>query len=164
MPGGGWTYGKGTAMLEPLNVQVALSTRDTPIERYQTYFPFPARLEALFNGDSLSEIQRGPAGELVLASRGTGWANLIKVTAPGQTDPAVSMPAMVIQGIDFSWPNYALVGKVTFVRPEVRVERDADGGISLRKLFEVPKAEGDTIAPASPGASAAPESPAVKPE
>ena len=42
MPGGGRTDGKGTVVLEPLNVQVTLSTREAPIEPYQAYFPFAA--------------------------------------------------------------------------------------------------------------------------
>jgi outer membrane protein OmpA-like peptidoglycan-associated protein len=135
MPGGGWSYAKGTAALAPLNVQVAISTRETPIMPYQPYFPFPARFEGLFNGDSLSEIQRGPQGELILASRGTAWSNEPKVLAPGATDPVASAEAVVISDIDFSWPNYALVQRVTFVKPRALIEREADGTINLRTLF-----------------------------
>lgn len=135
MPGGGRTDGKGTAMLEPLNVQVTLSTRETPIEPYQAYFPFAARLAGLFSGDSLSEIQRGPKGELILASRGTAWASNLAVRAPGAPDDVARMDAMVIRDIDFSWPNYALVDRVVLTHPQIRVERDAEGAINLRALF-----------------------------
>jgi len=138
MPGGGSTYGKGTAQLEPLNVQVSLSTRDSPIAPYQRYFPFPAQFGGLFNGDSLSEIQRGPKGELILASRGKAWASNLEVKAPGQAEPVMSLNSMVIQGIDFSWPNYALVEKVMLLRPKALVERDAQGQINLRTLFTPP--------------------------
>jgi uncharacterized protein involved in outer membrane biogenesis len=163
MPQGGWSYVKGTALLDPLNVQLAISTRDTPITPYQTYFPFPARFQGLFNGDSLSEIQRGPKGELILASRGTAWANELQVLAPGVDDPLVRMDSFVISGLDFSWPNYALVDKVAFVHPQVLVERDAQGQINLRTLFTVKKDEtpAETATPAPTGATA-PPSPAAE--
>ncbi len=160
MPGGGWTYGKGTAVLEPLNLQVALSTRETPIDPYQTYFPFAARLGGFFNGDSLSEVQRGPNGELILASRGTAWANEVQVQAPGEADPVVFMDSLVIRNVDFSWPNYALVEKVALLRPKVRVERDEQGQINLRHLFEARKSGEEKTASAPPPAQSAPAPPA----
>jgi Domain of Unknown Function (DUF748) len=139
MPGGGQTQAKGTAVLEPLNVHIALSTRDSPIEPYQAYLPFAARLHGLFSGDSQNEVQRGPAGELILASRGDAWARALEVRAPGGQAPIVHMDEMEISGIDFAWPNYALIERVTLRHPEVQIERDAQGAINLRTLFEVPK-------------------------
>src|SRR5262249_48295109 len=126
-------------VLEPLNVQIAISTRDTPITPYQTYFPFSARLGGLFNGDSLSEIQRGPHQELILASRGTAWANEVEVRAPNATDPVIRMDSLVIGDVDFSWPNYALVKQVTLAHPQVLLERNVQGQINLRTLFTVPQ-------------------------
>ena len=156
MPGGGRTDGKGTVVLEPLNVQVTLSTREAPIEPYQAYFPFAARFAGLFSGDSLSEIQRGPKGELILASRGTAWASNLAVRAPGAQDDVVRMDAMVIRDLDFSWPNYALVDRVVLTHPQIRVERDAEGAINLRALF-APRPEtekkGDAVAPAAEAAA-----------
>ena len=156
MPGGGRTDGKGTVVLEPLNVQVTLSTREAPIEPYQAYFPFAARFAGLFSGDSLSEIQRGPKGELILASRGTAWASNLAVRAPGAQDDVARMDAMVIRDLDFSWPNYALVDRVVLTHPQIRVERDAEGTINLRALF-APRPEtekkGDAVAPAAEAAA-----------
>lgn len=178
MPGGGWSYAKGTAVLEPLNVQIAISTRDTPITPYQQYFPFPARFEGLFNGDSLSEIQRGPQGELILASRGTAWSNEPKVLAPGATDPVASAQAVVFSDIDFSWPNYALVQRITFIKPRALIEREADGTINLRALFtaakknaskadaeaEAPPASKEAKPSSPPSAASGPVAPAAQPE
>ena len=156
MPGGGRSDGKGTVVLEPLNVQVTLSTREAPIEPYQAYFPFAARFAGLFSGDSLSEIQRGPKGELILASRGTAWASNLAVRAPGAQDDVARMDAMVIRDLDFSWPNYALVDRVVLTHPQIRVERDAEGAINLRALF-APRPEtekkGDAVAPAAEAAA-----------
>ena len=159
MPGGGRSDGKGTALLEPLNVQVTLSTREAPIEPYQAYFPFAARFAGLFSGDSLSEIQRGPKGELILASRGTAWASNLAVRAPGAQDDVVRLDAMVIRDLDFSWPNYALVDRVILTHPQIRVERDAEGVINLRALFAPrPDTEkkGDAVAPAAEVAASKP--------
>ncbi len=159
MPGGGRTDAKGTVVLEPLNVQVTLSTREAPIEPYQAYFPFAARFAGLFSGDSLNEIQRGTEGELILASRGTAWASNLAVREPGAQDDVARMDAMVIRDIDFSWPNYALVDRVVLTHPQVRVERDAEGTINLRALFAPrPDAEkkGDAVAPAAEGAASKP--------
>jgi uncharacterized protein involved in outer membrane biogenesis len=153
-PGGGRVDGKGTAVLDPLNVQVALSLREGPIEPYQAYFPFAARLRGQFSGDSLSEMQRGPKGELILASRGTSWASNLDVRAPGVEDPVVRVAAVAINDIDFSWPNYALVQRVILTRPEVHVERDAQGAVNLRTLF-TPRSEGRSRA----GSAGAPEAP-----
>jgi uncharacterized protein involved in outer membrane biogenesis len=155
MPGGGRTSGTGTVMIEPLNAQIALSTRDAPITPYRSYLPFAAKLEGLFNGDSLSEIQRGPHGELILASRGTAWANSLRVLAPGEAEPVVSMDSMMIRGIDLSWPNYALVEKVALVRPRVRLEREPHGDINLRTLFAMGKSAGGSRDAAGSAATAA---------
>ncbi len=153
MPGGGRTDGKGTVVLEPLNLQVALSTRESPIEPYQAYFPFEARLLGLFSGDSLSEVQRGPKGELILASRGTAWGSGLEVRAPGVADPPIRMDALVIRDIDFSWPNYALVDRVVLSHPQIVVERDALGAMNLRTLFTPrEKASAESDRPASGGA------------
>jgi hypothetical protein len=155
MPGGGQTRAKGTAVLEPLNVHIELSTRDSPIEPYQAYLRFAARLRGLLSGDSRNEIQRGPAGELILASRGTAWARALEVRAPGAQAPVARMDEMEISGIDFAWPNYALIERVTLRHPEVQIERDAQGAMNLRTLFEVVK---DETPPAGAGA-ASPEPP-----
>jgi len=157
MPDGGWSYVKGTAILDPLNVQLAISTRDTPFAPYQRYLPFAARLQGLFNGDTLSEIQRGPQGELILASRGTAWANELQVLAPGAADPVVRMDSLVIRDIDFSWPNYALVQRITFAHPQVLIERDTEGKVNLRTLFTVPKDEAPEASPASASTAGAAE-------
>lgn len=146
MPGGGRTDGKGTAMLEPLNVQIQLSTREAPITPYQSYFPFAAQLSGFFSGDSLSEVQRGPKGELILASRGTAWASNLGVRAPGASDDVARMDAMVIRNIDFSWPSFALVDRVVLTHPQVTIEREADGAINLRSLF-TPRPEPERSAP-----------------
>lgn len=143
MPGGGRTEVKGAAKLEPLDAQITMSTRDAPIEPYQPYFPFPARFVGFFSGDSLSEIQRARDGKLILASRGHAWARDLEIRGPGAEAPAGRLAGLDISGIDFSWPNYALVNRVTLTQPQAQIERDPSGGINLRRLFEV----GDAQAP-----------------
>ena len=135
MPGGGRTEIKGGGTLEPLNIQIATTTLDAPIDPYRPYFPFVAEIAGLFSGDSVSEIQRGPDGTLILASRGNAWARKIAVKGPDDPAPAIRTTELEIGGIDFSWPNYALVDQVKITHPEVQIERAESGEINLRRLF-----------------------------
>lgn len=153
MPGGGRTEIKGTAVIDPLDAQIAISTRDAPIEPYQAYFPFAARFVGFFSGDSLNELKMED-GVLRAASRGTGWARDFEIRAPGVEEPVGRVARMEIRNIDFSWPNYALVERVTITRPRFAVEREADGAINFRRLFEVKQDGGE--APAAPPAGPAP--------
>ncbi len=63
------------------------------------------------------------------------WARDFEVRAPGADTPVARLARMEIQGIDFSWPNYALIKRVVLTKPEAQVERDADGIINLQRLF-----------------------------
>jgi hypothetical protein len=150
MPGGGKTEVKAQAVLDPLDAQIRLATRDAPLEPFQAYFPFPARFFGFLSGDSVNEIKREQDGRLLVASRGTAWGRDLEVRAPGATSPVARLAQIEIKGIDFSWPNYALVERVTLTRPHLQIERDAQGAITLRKLFEP-----STSAPAQGAAPAA---------
>jgi uncharacterized protein involved in outer membrane biogenesis len=154
MPGGGRTELKGTARIDPLDAQIAISTRDAPIEPYGSYFPFPARFVGFFSGDSVNEVQRD-GDVLRLASRGTGWARDFEIRDPGAERPVARMARMEIRGIDFSWPNYALVERVAFTRPELQVERGQDGAVNVRTLFTPREKEQADAAGQSPGEGAA---------
>ena len=154
MPGGGRTEVKGRGKLDPLDVQITMSTRDAPIAPYQPYFPFPARFVGFFSGDSLSEIQRAKDGKLILASRGQASARDFEVRPPDADTPVARLARLEIQGLDFSWPNYALVNRVTLTQPQAQVERDSSGTINLRRLFTAGEAKA-TPPPPVPDASAA---------
>jgi len=134
MPGGGRTQVRITGVLDPLDIQIRSMTRDAPIEPYRPYFPFPARFKGKFSGDSLNEIKK--EGDVYrAASRGTAWATDIAIEDPEAKADVLRMERMDIRGIDFSWPNYALVDKVLLTRPILSVERAADGTINLRRVF-----------------------------
>jgi hypothetical protein len=167
MPGGGRTDIEGDGLLDPVNVRIKLSTRDAPLDPYDAYFPFPARLRGLLSGDSANEIEQS-GGVWRAASRGTAWGSELEVWGPGRDVPDIRVDGMEIRGIDFSWPNYAFVEGATFKRPNVQIERDRDGAFNLRRLFEV-SADGaaheqdptrdpsaPTVAAAVPPASATP--------
>jgi uncharacterized protein involved in outer membrane biogenesis len=156
MPGGGRSEVKGRVQLDPLDVQIAISTRDAPIQPFQAYFPFAARFSGFFSGDSLNEIQRFKDGTLVRASRGDAWARDFEVRAPGVDAPVARLARLEIQGIDFSWPNYALVKRVVLTKPEAQVVREADGAINLQRLF-APVAPSPPPKPAPAPRAAAPE-------
>src|SRR5206468_12077002 len=154
MPGGGRTEVKGRSKLDPLDVQITISTRDAPIAPYQAYFPFPARFVGFFGGDSLSEIQRAKDGKLILASRGQASARDFEVRPPDADTPVARLARLEIQGLDFSWPNYALVNRVTLPQPPAQVERDSSGAINLPRLFTAGEAKARPPPP-GPGASRA---------
>ena len=138
LPGGGLFLVQGTASLEPLDITFQVSSLDVPIEPYQAYFPFPARFKGLFSGDSLNTIKI-ENGKFLAASQGNAFAKQIEVWEPGAASPAMTLEKMEIRGIDFSWPNYAFVSLVYFLRPEVRIERAADGTMNVRRMFTVTK-------------------------
>ena len=141
MPGGGRSEAKLVGKLEPLDLQIRVSTRDAPIEPYQPYFTFPARFLGFFGGDSLSEIQRAKDGTLIIASRGQASGRDMEVRAPGAETAVSRLSRMDIQGLDFSWPNYALVNRVTLTAPWAQIERDATGAINMRRLFTPDEAQ-----------------------
>ena len=134
LPGGGLLMVQGTASLEPLDITFQVSSLDVPIEPYQAYFPFPAQFKGLFSGDSLNTIKIED-GKFLAASQGNAFAKQIEVIEPGAASPAFSLEKMEIRGIDFSWPNYAFVSSVSFLRPEARIERAADGTMNMRRMF-----------------------------
>ena len=135
LPGGGLFLVQGTASLEPLDITFQVSSLDVPFEPYQVYIPVPARFKGLFSGDSLNTIKI-ENGKFLAASQGNAFAKQIEVWEPGASSPAMTLEKMEIRGIDFSWPNYAFVGLVSFLRPEIRIERDADKTLNLRRMFE----------------------------
>ena len=137
LPGGGLFLVEGRASLDPLDLTFQISTLDAPIEPYQAYFPFPAQFKGLFSGDSLNTVKI-ENGKLLAASQGNAYAKQIQVSEPGAEHPALSLERMEIRDIDFSWPNYAFVSLVSLSRPEIRVERAADGSINLRRMFLAP--------------------------
>jgi uncharacterized protein involved in outer membrane biogenesis len=160
MPGGGRTEVSGQLRLDPFEGQVVARTLDAPIEPYAGYFPFPARLGGLFSGDSVTEFERR-GDRYRIASRGRAWARDVSVGAPGVAEPVARMARFEIRGIDFSWPNYALVERVTLQAPQVRVERDREGRVNLRELF-TPREPAGAAPPPPAGAApaAAPAAPA----
>jgi len=137
LPGGGLFLVEGRASLDPLDLTFQISTLDAPIEPYQAYFPFPAQFKGLFSGDSLNTVKI-ENGKLLAASQGNAYAKQIQVSEPGAEHPALSLERMEIRDIDFAWPNYAFVSLVSLSRPEIRVERAADGSINLRRMFLAP--------------------------
>jgi uncharacterized protein involved in outer membrane biogenesis len=149
LPGGGRTTAKGAVKIEPLDVTLALNTRDAPIEPYRAYFPFPAIFGGRFSSDSQNRV-RVVNGKLTALSRGNSWATDLTVkTADGQATP-LRMERMDITGIDFGWPTHARVAKVRLKAPVAELERGPDG-INVQKLFTpVPKPGVAPGAPAPP--------------
>ena len=134
LPQAGTMELKGAAVPAPLDVEVALSLKNARIEPYQAYFPVPARFAASFNGETKNHVTIAD-GKLAATSRGSNWIEKFTMTAPGEKTPAAQFERLRFDGIDFSWPKYARVSKIALVKPEMRVEREQNGEMSLRKMF-----------------------------
>jgi uncharacterized protein involved in outer membrane biogenesis len=165
LPGGGKFGAKGPVQIEPLDVTLAVTTRDAPIDPYRAYFPFPASFSGKFNADSQNRI-RVTNGKFTALSRGNSWATNLAVKGPDDTDAPLKLERMELTGIDFGWPTHARVAKVLLRKPSNEIDRAADGSLNVQKLFTPapkPGASGSTgpakaPAPAAkPAAGSAPE-------
>jgi uncharacterized protein involved in outer membrane biogenesis len=134
LPQAGTMELKGAAVPAPLDVEVALSLKNARIEPYQAYFAVPARFAGSFNGETKNHVTITD-GKLAATSRGRNWIEKFTMTGPDEKTPAAQFERLRFDGIDFSWPKYARVTKIALVKPEMRVERDKDGEMSLRKMF-----------------------------
>jgi uncharacterized protein involved in outer membrane biogenesis len=134
LPGGGRLEIKGSARLRPFEADVSMTMRDAPIDPYQPYFPFKARLSGRFGGDSRSQFKLED-GKILAVSQGTGWTENLEVRSPDSATPVIRGERLEFRSVNFSWPNYARVARVTMKRPVVRVERMPDGTINLQRLF-----------------------------
>ncbi|HEY7037242.1 MAG TPA: DUF748 domain-containing protein, partial [Methylomirabilota bacterium] len=167
LPGGGKFGAKGPVRIEPLDVTLAVTTRDAPIEPYRAYFPFPASFSGKFNADSQNRV-RMAKGQLTALSRGNSWATNLAVKGPDDRDAPLKLERMEITGIDFGWPTHVRVAKVLLRKPANEIDRGADGSLNVQKLFTpAPKegASGSTgPAKAKAPAAAAKPTPAGAPE
>src|SRR5713226_804232 len=161
LPGGGRIEIRGSVVPQPLDATIVISIRDAPVEPYQAYFPFPARLSGRFFGDSQNRITIKD-GRLTALSKGTSWAQGVEVRAPGAADPAIRVERMELVGLDFAWPTRAAVARVGFRSPAVLIERSQDGVINLRALFTPPPAPGEAPPAAPPAPAPAAASPKDK--
>jgi hypothetical protein len=154
LPGGGKFGAKGPVGIDPVDVTLALTTRDAPIEPYHAYFPFPASFSGRFNAETQNRV-RIVNGKLTALSKGNAWATDLAVKEPDGKDAPLKLQRLEINGIDFGWPTYARVARIRLKQPVGEVDRAADGTINVQKLFTpVPK----------PGAAASPAPPAKAPE
>jgi hypothetical protein len=134
MPKSGKVELKGAVTAVPFDIDFESTLRDGTVEPFQPYMPVKARFAGSFNADSRNHVTLDN-GTLTATSRGRNWIEKFALFAPGETTPTARFDRLALDGIDFSWPKYARVSKIALTKPDVRVERDKDGVISLRKLF-----------------------------
>ncbi|HZP38606.1 MAG TPA: DUF748 domain-containing protein [Methylomirabilota bacterium] len=158
LPGGGTFGAKGPVAIDPVDVTLALTTYDAPIEPYHAYFPFPASFGGRFSAETRNRV-RMVKGQLTALSRGRSWATRLSVKEPGGKDAPLKLERLEVNGIDFSWPKYARVDRILLKQPVGEVDRAADGTINVQKLF-TPAPKPGAPAPSSPPAPKEPEKPA----
>ena len=146
MPKSGQVELKGAVTPKPFDIEFESKLRGGSIEPYQPYMPVKARFFGSFNADNRNRVTLDN-GTLTASSRGRNWIDKFALLAPGETTPTARFDRLAFDGIDFSWPKYARVSKITLTKPDARVERDKDGVISLRKLFEPDPAKADAPKP-----------------
>jgi len=152
LPGGGKFGAKGPVRIDPVDVSLALTTRDAPIEPYRAYFPFPASFAGRFNAETQNRV-RIIKGNLTALSRGNAWATDLAVKEPDGKDAPLRLQRLEINGIDFAWPTHARVARIRLKQPVGEVDRAADGTINVQRLF---------TPVAKPGAAASPTPPPAK--
>ena len=160
LPAAGRLSVKGTATLQPFSVDVTSTMRGGSIEPYYPYIPLRARMTGSFNGDSRTRVSMA-GGTLTAASQGRSWIDNLEVRRPEGGPPPMRIARMEMAGIDFGWPTHARVAAITITRPQVEVERDASGNITLRELFVVDPPEAK---PGSDGKAPADGTPPARPE
>ena len=146
MPKSGRVEMKGSVTPLPFDIDFDLSLRDGSIEPFQAYFPIKARFVGTFYGDNHNHVTLDN-GTLTATSRGKNWIEKFAILAPGDKTPTASFQRLRLDGIDFSWPKYAKVSRISLTKPDIRVERDKDGVISLKKLFETDPAKAKAAKP-----------------
>jgi Domain of Unknown Function (DUF748) len=171
MPKSGKVELKGSVTPRPFDIDFESTLRDGTVEPFQPYIPVKARFAGSFNADSRNRVTIDN-GKLTATSRGRNWIEKFGLYAPGETTPTARFDRLALDGIDFSWPKYAKVSKIALIKPDVRVERDKDGVISLRKLFapdpakanaaKADEAKVDTAKPDAPKPDAAKSEPPKK--
>jgi uncharacterized protein involved in outer membrane biogenesis len=156
LPGGGTFAAQGTARLDPVDLDVATSLRDAPIDPYGPYFPFAARFTGRLNGDNRARVTLTD-GAVAVSSKGDGWIVGLAVrdpAAPAGSKAPAEVDRVELRGVEFTYPGRSKVARVGIRRPELRLERAADGSLPLLALFAVKPAHGATPAtPPSPPAA-----------
>src|SRR5262245_21725494 len=167
MPKSGKVELKGSVTPLPFDIDFESSLRDGTVEPFQPYIPGKARFAGSINAESRNRVTIDN-GKLTATSRGRNWIEKFGLYAPGEATPTARFDRLALDGIDFSWPKYAKVSKISLIKPDVRVERDKDGVISLRKLFTPDPARGKAAksdeAKADPGKAEAAKPDAPKPD
>jgi uncharacterized protein involved in outer membrane biogenesis len=158
LPGGGKFGAKGPVGIDPVDVSLALTTRDAPIEPYRAYFPFPASFAGRFSAETQNRV-RIVKGNLTALSRGNAWATDLAVKEPDGKDAPLRLQRLEINGIDFAWPTHARVARIRLKQPVGEVDRAADGTINVQKLF-TPAPKPGAAASGTPPPAKAPEKPA----
>jgi uncharacterized protein involved in outer membrane biogenesis len=167
LPGGGKFGAKGPVGIDPVDVTLAITTHDAPIEPYRAYFPFPASFSGRFNAETQNRV-RIVNGKLTALSKGNSWATDLAVKEPDGKDAPLKLQRLEINGIDFAWPTYARVARIRLKQPVGEVDRAADGTINVQKLFTpVPKpgaaaSSAPAPPPNAPEKKPAPPGPAAK--
>ena len=161
LPGSGTLKAKGPITVQPFDAQVSLTMRDAAIEPYQSYMPVNARFSGRFNGDSKNRVALKD-GKMILASKGTSWADKFEARLPGAESPMIAIERMDLVDIDFDWPTKATVAKAGFLRPAVEIERGADGVLNVTKFVKAPEEPPAGAKPEEPAKPAAPAKPDEK--
>jgi hypothetical protein len=143
LPGGGTLDAKGSVVIQPFDAQLATVVRNASIRPYQAYLPGVAQFRGRVSGNSRSHIALKDDGTMLLASKGTSWAEGVEVWAPDATSPAIRVQRMDLVGIDLDWPRRARVAKMALRRPEVEIVREGDGSLDVAKLLRAPASRGE---------------------
>jgi hypothetical protein len=129
MPGGGTLDARGTLALEPLTLDARVVLDGVQLAPAQPYLPIEGRVQGRVTGDLGVKVALEP-----LAVQVAGQARLQAFRLNRGDLPVATVGRVDATGIDVDWPQHVAVETVTFRRPRLLVERDADGQFLLHRL------------------------------
>ncbi|HEX2100247.1 MAG TPA: DUF748 domain-containing protein, partial [Candidatus Synoicihabitans sp.] len=147
---------RGTINAAPLRSTGEFAVENIAVSNYGTYHE--PRLAGELNDGVVSlrghyTLDLTPGARRVELSNGGVRIERLRVSLPGAATPAVSLPEIVVTGLEARLsPLFVRVGDVSVVGGEVRGTRRADGSIDLAELGPV----ASSTAPASTPATATP--------
>ena len=153
MPGGGKVDVAGTVQLAPMRLEARAGLDAVAIEPLQSYMPIEGRVAGKVSGNIALKVALDPTSVQV-----AGAARLQAFRLNDGDRSVVTVGRLETAGIDVDWPKRITLESVKLRRPQLLIERDAQGEIRLRRLVTPRWA---STAPA--GSSPADPAPAVSP-
>ena len=148
-PGGGHLRLAGEVGVDPVAVDLRVAGADADLASYQPYVPTAARIGGRAALDLAVSIPT--VSERRATVRGSATLSRVDVRDGART--VARAERVSATGVDLDWPGRLTIARLALGQPWVLVDRDATGGLPLRRLLALPATD---RRPASSEGSATP--------